>query len=295
MVLQWLGWPHRADGDGGGVPDVTTWPWASAEQASVPLRGFRRLLSRARCPGCTGVDGIVPRNWPRPYRTSPHSGGDGLTGGVGGTVPGRDSQARQGRGMDSSLTWAPANVTALNTLVGGAGAEAASPRGPRARRNLTRGWWPPLERGGTSPKGATGPRARRNPARGSAQPPSEAEVCPCGAAPLERSGVLLEGGWAVCLVGHRGHQGRGPSRWAVSFVLSVFWVRLRFVFYERKWVFPSCLGDLYGCPRHYPYSILSELFNKNPTYPILFIFIKIKYHRNHLKFIYITKYYYKWR
>jgi hypothetical protein len=106
-----------------------------------------------------------------------------------------------------------------------------------------------LERGGTPPEGVTAPRARRNLARGGAQPPSEAEVCPCSAAPLERSGVLLEGGWAVCLVGRRGYQGRGPSRWAVSFVLSVFWVRLHFVFYKRKWVFPGCLGDPYGCPR----------------------------------------------
>jgi hypothetical protein len=52
---------------------------------------------------------------------------DGLTGGVGGTASGRDSQARQGHGVDSSLTWAPANVSALNAPVGGASMEAASP------------------------------------------------------------------------------------------------------------------------------------------------------------------------
>jgi hypothetical protein len=104
------------------------------------------------------------------------------------------------------------------------------------RRNLTRGGRPSLKRGGTSfegvpsPRagrnlirgGAAGPRARRNLARGGAQPPSEAEVCPCSATPIERSGFLLEGGWAICLVGHRGHQSRGPSRWAVSFILGVF-------------------------------------------------------------------------
>jgi hypothetical protein len=139
------------------------------------------------------------------------------------------------------------------------------PRGvtaPQARRNLTRGSdWSSSE-AEPDTRGVTAPRARRNLTRGSGrpsseveppsrepQPPSEVEVCPCGAVPLERSGVLLEGGWAVCLVGRRGHQGRGPSRWAVSFVLSVFWVRLHFVFYERKWGFPVCLGDLYGCPR----------------------------------------------
>jgi hypothetical protein len=64
------------------------------------------------------------------WRGWPHQG-------VGGTAPGRDSQAR--RGVDSSLTWAPTNVSALNAPVGGAGTEAAGLRGPRARRNLARG------------------------------------------------------------------------------------------------------------------------------------------------------------
>jgi hypothetical protein len=55
-----------------------------------------------------------------------HSGGDGLTEGVGGTVPVRDSQAR--RGVDSSLIWAPANVSALNAPIGGLiSMEAAGP------------------------------------------------------------------------------------------------------------------------------------------------------------------------
>jgi hypothetical protein len=40
-------------------------------------------------------------------------------------VPGRDSQARCG--VDSSLNWAPANVSALNAPVGGAGMEVAGP------------------------------------------------------------------------------------------------------------------------------------------------------------------------
>jgi hypothetical protein len=40
-------------------------------------------------------------------------------------MPGRDSQAR--RGVDSSLTWVPANVSALNAPVGGAGMEVAGP------------------------------------------------------------------------------------------------------------------------------------------------------------------------
>jgi hypothetical protein len=90
-----------------------------------PLRGLCHPLSRARHVSRTGVGGTVSQDRRRPCRTVSHSGGDGITGGVGGTVPGRDSQAC--RGVDSSLTLAPANVNALNTPVGGAGMEAAGP------------------------------------------------------------------------------------------------------------------------------------------------------------------------
>jgi hypothetical protein len=96
--------------------------WSSR---SSSLRGFHCPLSRARHVGRTGVGGTVPRGCGRPCRTASHSGGDGLTGGVGGTVPGRDSQVS--RGVDSSLTCAPANVSALNAPVGGEGMEAAGP------------------------------------------------------------------------------------------------------------------------------------------------------------------------
>jgi hypothetical protein len=68
--------------------------------------------------------------------------------------------------VSSSLTWAPANVSALNAPIGGAGAEAVSPRGPRARRNLTRGGRLPLERGGISPEGVFSSQAGRNLTRG---------------------------------------------------------------------------------------------------------------------------------
>jgi hypothetical protein len=43
--------------------------------------------------------------------------------GVSGAVPGHDSQARSG--VDSPLTWMPADVSALNAPAGGAGREAA--------------------------------------------------------------------------------------------------------------------------------------------------------------------------
>jgi hypothetical protein len=51
-----------------------------------------------------------------------------------------------------------------------------------------------LDRDGTSPEEASSPRARRNSARGGDRPSSEAELYRCGTVPLERSGVLPEGG-----------------------------------------------------------------------------------------------------
>jgi hypothetical protein len=94
----------------------------------------------------------------------------------------------------------------FNSLVGGAGAGAASLRRPRARRRFTRGGIQPsseaeirprgrpaLERGGDSPEGASSPRARRRFARGGVQPSSEAEIRPRGRPALERGGSLPEG------------------------------------------------------------------------------------------------------
>jgi hypothetical protein len=75
---------------------------------------------------------------------------------------------------------------------------------------LTLALRPALERGKTSPEGATGPRGRRDLTRGGVRPSSEAEVYKCGVVPLERSGIPPECGWADCLVGRWGHQGRGP-------------------------------------------------------------------------------------
>jgi hypothetical protein len=135
MVMQWPGW-RRDGGDGRTGPMATevTAPtgltsrcspvraWSSR---SSPLRGLRRPFSRVQRVSRTGVGGTVPRGCCWSCRTASHSGGDGLTGGVGRAMLGRDSQAR--RGMDSSLTWVPANVSALNPPVGGAGMEAVSP------------------------------------------------------------------------------------------------------------------------------------------------------------------------
>jgi hypothetical protein len=52
------------------------------------LRGLRRPLSRVRRVGRMRVGDTVPRDSRRPCRRVSHSGGDGLTGGVGGIVLG---------------------------------------------------------------------------------------------------------------------------------------------------------------------------------------------------------------
>jgi hypothetical protein len=150
-------------------------PVRAGSSRSSSLRGLRRPLSREHRVGRTGVGGIVPRDRRRPCRTTSHSGGDGLTGGVGGTVPGHDSQAC--RGVDSSLTCAPANVSALNPLSG----EQVGRRrarecvqlliemGPRSRGRAA------PERGGIPLEGAPSPRARRNLTRGGDRPSSKAK------------------------------------------------------------------------------------------------------------------------
>jgi hypothetical protein len=65
---------------------------------------------------------------------------------------------------------------------------ASSEAEPRSRGR------PAPERGGTPLEGASSPRARWNLTRGGDQPSSEVEVCQCGTVPLERRGVLPEGG-----------------------------------------------------------------------------------------------------
>jgi hypothetical protein len=86
--------------------------WSSRPSS---LRGLRRPFSMVRRVGRTGVGGIVPQDCCGLCLTVSHSGGDGLTGGVGRIVSGHDSQAR--RGVDSSLTCAPMHVSALNAQV----------------------------------------------------------------------------------------------------------------------------------------------------------------------------------
>jgi hypothetical protein len=142
---------------------------------------------------------------------------------------------------------------------GGEPVRASSEAEPHPRER------PALERGGTSPEGASSPRAGRNLTRGGVRPSSEAEPHPRGRPSLERGGVSLvrccaprarrsfARGWLglTVLVGRRGRQVRGPlplgrGRFRVCFIVVRSFV---FCFFERKWVFPGCLGDPYGCPR----------------------------------------------
>jgi hypothetical protein len=76
---------------------------------------------------------------------------------------------------------------------------------PRVRQNLTRGGVPPLERGRISPEGVSGPRARRGLVSAALRPSSEAEFHSRTVGP-------------TALVGHWGHQGRGPGRWDVIYL-----------------------------------------------------------------------------
>jgi hypothetical protein len=109
-----------------------------------------------------------------------------------------------------------------------------------------------LDRDRASLKGASSPRARRNPARGGDRPSSEVEPHLRGQPALDRGGVVPVRHRALRAKrsSTRGWLGRlygGP--WARGFILRVFLGSFVFVFYERKRVFPGCLGDHHGCPR----------------------------------------------
>jgi hypothetical protein len=121
---------------------------------------------------------------------------------------------------------------------GGGPARSSSEAEPRSRGSLAPEW------GGTSLEGVTSPWARWNLTRGGDRPSSEAEVCQCAAAPLERSRVLPEGDRADCLVGRWGHQGRGP--------VSLSCVRFRFIcvlFFAKVSGFPWLFrGPLWPSP-----------------------------------------------
>jgi hypothetical protein len=135
VALQWRGWSHRADNDGedrSRRPDVTAWSCVVIEKAFAPIRGFRRTPSRARRVSRMKLGGTVPRGWHRPLRTVLYSDGDGLPQGVGGTAPGCDSQACQGRG-------AVLRCQSIKCSYVRAGMGASRARGPSSEADLARG------------------------------------------------------------------------------------------------------------------------------------------------------------
>jgi hypothetical protein len=109
---------------------------------------------------------------------------------------------------------------------------------------------PALERGRTSPEGATNPRARRNLTRGGDRPLSEAEPHPRRRPALERGEVsfvrcraprancsFARGGLGLTvLVGRWGRQVHGPLPLGYDCVSYVLYVRLRY--FAKEMGFP---------------------------------------------------------
>jgi hypothetical protein len=133
----------------------------------APLRGRGALAVREWAAQCHGADTSYVAQFPT-------VAGMGSPNGVGGTAPGRDSQARDGAALLCQ------SIKCLYPRVG-AGALA---RDPRARRS-------PL-------KGGVSPRARRNPLEGSVSPRARRN-------PLE--GAF---DWTTP-VGHGGHRSLGRA------------------------------------------------------------------------------------
>jgi hypothetical protein len=94
-----------------------------------------------------------------------------------------------------------------------------------------------LERGGTSPKGATSPRARRNLTRWGDRSSSEVRFRSCSVVPLERSGVSPEVGWGWSSWWAAGAaRSMGPCHWAVT--VCVMFCKFVCVILRKKCVFP---------------------------------------------------------
>jgi hypothetical protein len=112
-----------------------------------------------------------------------YSVGDDLTGRVGGTAPGYDSQAvSEGRhGMDSSLTQAPALCQNIKCSRRGSGCGSCEPARASSEAEPHPRGHPTLKRGGVSPEGASSPRARQSLGDMVVHPSIEVEFHPRGA------------------------------------------------------------------------------------------------------------------
>jgi hypothetical protein len=212
VAQQGWGWPHRIDSDGDGAPaGLTPWfdPAESREEGSkvwpAPLRGRGALAIQEWAAQCHGADtGLVAQ--------FPTVAGMGSPWGVGGTAPGRDSQARSGAALLCQSIKCPYTRAGVGALV----------RKPRVRRT-------PLEVGGdprarqTPLEGGGDPRARRTPLEGGASPRGRRTSFEGSLSPRARR-TSLEGAlcWAA-LVGRGGHHG-------VDRVVRIFCVRLEIGF-----------------------------------------------------------------
>jgi hypothetical protein len=102
-----------------------------------------------------------------------NSGGDGLPSGVGGTAPGRDSQARQSSGTALWHQSIKCSYARAGTGVRGSAEDARvgalEQSGPRPRGCSA------LERGGPRPRGGVEPSSEADPARGGVKASSEAD------------------------------------------------------------------------------------------------------------------------
>jgi hypothetical protein len=194
VAQQGRGWPHRIDSDGEGVPAGLASrfdPAESREEGSrvqpAPLRGRDTLAVQEWAAQCHGSHtGLVAQ--------FPTMVGMGSPWGVGGTAPGRDSQARSGVALLCQSIKCPYTRAGAGALV----------KEPRARRT-------PLEGGGET-------RARRTPLEGGVSPRARRTSFEGGLSPRARR-TSLEGAlcWAAS-VGRGGHH-------SVDRVVGIFCVR----------------------------------------------------------------------
>jgi hypothetical protein len=122
-----------------------------------------------------------------------YSGGDGLSGRVGETTPGYDSQvvSEERHGADSSLTRAPALCQNIKCSGWGSGCGSCEPAWASSEEESHPKGCPALERGGIPPEGASGPRAMRSLGGMEVHPSSKAESHMRGRPALERCGVSV--------------------------------------------------------------------------------------------------------
>jgi hypothetical protein len=135
-----------------------------------------------------------------------NSGGDGLPPGVGGTAPGRDSQACQSRGAPlwrlsikcSYVCGEQVRADVENVRVGVLERSGPRPRGRSA-----------LERGGPRSSGGVDPSSEADSARGGVKASSEADPARGSVYPSSEANLTRGASAALHWRAAGGHQGRG--------------------------------------------------------------------------------------